>query len=1329
MAGLHFDITGDNSSFMNALKETEKGIKSTAKSVESSGMGIEAMFGKLSKAAAGLGVAFSAQQFIGQITKVRGEFQQLEVAFETMLGSTEKASALMAQLTKTAAVTPFGLQDVSNGAKQLLAYGIASEEVNETLVRLGDIAAGLSIPLNDLVYLYGTTMTQGRMFTQDLRQFQGRGIPLADELAKQFGVTKDAVGELVTAGKVGFDEMNKAIISMTSEGGKFGGLMEAQSKTITGQISNIEDSIDTMFNEIGQSSEGAINLALEGVSSLIENYEKIGEAIGVMVTAYGSYKAALAVGIAIQKAEAAVTAEAAVQKSLAAIAGHTLSTAQARGAATAVLYANAQRMVVMSLKQLAAATILNPYVLIAAAITGVVYGVYKLATAETEAEKATRRHNEEMERQSKAFDERKGKIESLIGVIQNETETEYARIKAYEELANLSPRLVNAYSMEELATIDLADATKVLNQERDQLQYDTLTKEVADYSNTLKTLNEEFERIKKGGAIGQDQNYIINLMKSIETTEAYLNEARDQLNQINKLKKEAEQNKKPVEVRLAEAQSNREQILQEYNAAKLALEEAQKNLAESPFATIPIAIQLRFDNAQKDLNEVDKQIEGLQGSQESKKTYQTALKEAKAVWEAKRKALEDAKKGSQDDYIKAAKELEQAENDYKKLGGDTSNKDFKKDAQKRAEELLAIRRENQQKEINLMAEGTEKKKAQIEHDYQLEIDEIKKQKKEWEDAQKGTLTEEQKTVLGNKAANAMKVRESGLAKLTKEEADAAKLAMNEYLKEYGTWMDKRKAITEIYTEKISKAINEGEKLTLGEEMKHELAKVDDEVQSNTSTITKLFGDMSNKTVQDMRTIAEEAQTMLSYIESGNFKAEEGSLVDKFGFTKEQFEILKASPEKLEAIKNEIANVTNEADKAEPVLDKMAKALKEIFSGKTDKFDDKLNEIIGGVGAITQAAEFLGDSLSNISEAFGGNFLGGLAEGIGVATDAANAAMSGAEAGKVFGPWGAAAGAAIGLVSSLASSFSKLHDKKHERKIQEIAEQIEVLEKSYEKLGENIEKAYSNDASNLIKDQNRLLQQQKVLIQNQIKEEESKKKTDSNRIKEWQQQIEDINKTIEDNKEAAVDAIFGSDLQSAIEDFASAYTDAWGAGEDKAKSAKDMVKNMIKSMITESIKAAASDPMKAIREKLLEFWSDQYISSIEQERLNQMATDLQQELDRKFGWADSLMNDSTYSQEASSKGFQAMSQETGDELNGRFTALQISNEEIKNQMVQSVVLYTQMLSLTSQNNGILNDILTQHAISNGYLADLVKYSKAMSGYGEKIDKIVENTQNL
>lgn len=294
----------DNDELRRGAAEASNILHGIGDSAAKEGASIDAAMKKIAAAATGIFAVSKLQEFARQVANVRGEFQQLEMAFKTMLGSSEKADALMSQLINTAATTPFGMTDVAQGAKQLLAYGVAADEVNETLIRLGDIAAGLSIPLNDLAYLYGTTMVQGRMYTQDLNQFLGRGIPLTDELAKQFGVAKEEVKKLVEEGKVGFPEVKKAIESLTDEGGKFGGLMEAQSQTITGQISNIEDSIEQMFNELGKKSEGVISDVLDVTSKIVENWESIGKAILVVIAAYGAYKAAVIAIAAINKVQA-----------------------------------------------------------------------------------------------------------------------------------------------------------------------------------------------------------------------------------------------------------------------------------------------------------------------------------------------------------------------------------------------------------------------------------------------------------------------------------------------------------------------------------------------------------------------------------------------------------------------------------------------------------------------------------------------------------------------------------------------------------------------------------------------------------------------------------------------------------------------------------------------------------------------------------------------------------------------------------------------------------------------------------------------------------------
>lgn len=297
------EIKNLGNSYSQASSKGEN-LVSTLYKMQDAGATADAMFASLAKSAASFGVAFSAQEFASHVTNIRGQFQQIEMAFNTMLGSEQKASALMQQMVNTAASTPFDLQGVANGAKQLLAYGLEANKVNGTLVRLGDIAAGLSIPLNDIIYLYGTTMSQGRLYAQDLMQFTGRGIPMIAELAKQFGVSESKVKDLVSEGKVGFPEVQKAIEDLTNEGGKFGGLMEAQSKTLTGQLANLEDNIDMMFNEIGEKSEGAIGGAIELAADMVDHYKEIGSVIIGIAAAWGMNKAATAAVAAVNNAAA-----------------------------------------------------------------------------------------------------------------------------------------------------------------------------------------------------------------------------------------------------------------------------------------------------------------------------------------------------------------------------------------------------------------------------------------------------------------------------------------------------------------------------------------------------------------------------------------------------------------------------------------------------------------------------------------------------------------------------------------------------------------------------------------------------------------------------------------------------------------------------------------------------------------------------------------------------------------------------------------------------------------------------------------------------------------
>lgn len=297
---LAFDVLIRDNDLNQMLAKDEQRIAQFTQNVEGNSQSIVNSFGTIGKAVGGIAIGAMMKNWITDIVNVRGEFQQLEIAFTTMLGSAEKATALMAQVTDTAATTPFDLKGVANGAKQLLAYGESAETVNDTLKRLGNIASGLSLPLNDLVYLYGTTMVQGRLFTQDVRQFMGRGIPLVQELAKELGKTTEEINSMVTDGKIGFPEVQKVLERLTNSGGMFYNLMEEQSKSLTGQISNLGDAWDMMLNEIGQSNEGVLSSGIGLAGTLVENYQTVLNVLEGLIVTYGTYKVALA-AIAIQQ--------------------------------------------------------------------------------------------------------------------------------------------------------------------------------------------------------------------------------------------------------------------------------------------------------------------------------------------------------------------------------------------------------------------------------------------------------------------------------------------------------------------------------------------------------------------------------------------------------------------------------------------------------------------------------------------------------------------------------------------------------------------------------------------------------------------------------------------------------------------------------------------------------------------------------------------------------------------------------------------------------------------------------------------------------------------
>lgn len=1343
MAGLHFDITGDNSNFLRKLREVETGVTNTSKEIEKNGLGIEDMFNKMTKAAAAFGAGFTAKELIQNIIQVRGEFQQLEVAFTTMLGSSEKANALMAQLTETAAKTPIDLLGVANGARQLLAYGTSAEDVNETLIRLGNIAAGLSQPLGDLVYLYGTTMTQGRLYTHDLNQFTGRGIPMIKELAKEFGVAESEIKGMVEAGMIGFPEVQKVIQNLTNEGGMFFNLMQEQSKTITGQISNIGDSFSMMLNEIGKANEGIINYALSSVSYLIENYEKVGKILIELVGTYGAYRTALMAITALHNLQAAgITA---------------LTAKEAIHYSWLVLTQKAQSLLNKTL-------LANPYVAVAAAVAALGLGIYKLVTYQTEAEKAQERLNDEFGKTEVAA---LNEMSTLRELNRQLTEAK----KWSDEWYAIKEKIVNGYSKYLSGIDEEIDKTGSLAGQYEKLEkairksmaaqnytnfakqeeeiynsvreenltkvYDAFTKKYGDESG-LKVYRNWLNWLDSGQDIPAEIQRFFNDVSTGwgESANTLLFEIRRQAEIRNKNLEEY-RNKffipepsfdSPTENIFTTEGKSISQLEEEIKKAETSLASLKKALADGSGTKEAVdqqeayikSLQDTILEREKDLrviNEVKTQISKLEKEQGETVSGSKEYNALQSRIDALRAKLPKTKsdKAAEDKQAKEQKEAEQ----------------------KLVDELLELRKKNQEKEISLWEEGKDKKLKQINYYYEEQKKEIKKKEKELAELNKvakiepsklnenGLTTEQQENI-----DTANRLNEKNKNKQTKEILDDEINAMNDYLAAYGNYYEKRNAIIEQgESRKVGK--NEWEQKSIDEETKRALSDLDIEANKSTSAISKLFDDMRQHTVADMRLIANEAERAFQFLQSGEWDENKGL---EFGMTKETFDTLRKSPEELERIRQGIDNVRNSADQSETGFNKLSNGLKKVFDAgsNTKKLQDGLEEIRSGLSEILRVAQFLSDTFSNLGEAFGSDTLSGIAEGINVAMDGLNSAMQGAEAGAIFGPIGSAAGAAIGLVSSLASAIAKIHDAKNENRIQKLQDQVDTLDRSYGKLDKSIETAYGKSASSLIEDQNKLLEQKKGLIQNQINEEQDKKNTDSDRIKEWENQIDEINNLISDNKEKAIDVIFGEDLKSAIDNFAGAYADAWASGENRAQSAKDVVKQMMQQMVTESIKAAikSSNKMEEIRAKLQQFYDDNVLSQWEQDYVYNMAEQLQQELDAQFGWADSLMEESsTTEQKSTAGGFETMSQDTATELNGRFTALQLSGEEIKNQMISAVISLNSLLSVSTNSNSILNNILNQHVITNSYLEDIAKYTKLLIDIKSDIAQVNRNTKDL
>ena len=1311
---INLTVVIDNDEAIRRFKELQSVAKTTTSSVVTDSDRMDAAIHRVASTLAQIGVAASLTGLVRKIALVRGEFQQLEVAFTTLLQSKEKADALMAQMIDLAAKTPFDLQGVANGARQLLAYGFAAEDITDTLTRLGNVAAGLGLPLERLTYLYGTTAVQGRLYARDMLQFTSSGIPVLQEMAKIYGKTTEEINSMVSAGKIGFEDVRKVIENMTNEGGQFYNLMQEQSKTITGLISNLGDALDTMFNDIGKSQEGIIAGVLQGTISLVENYQKVLDILIPLIAAYGAYKTAIIAVAAAQKIQTTIEATRAFFE----------QTKMLRRATQAQILFNK-------------AVKANPYVLATSAIMGIVTALFTFSKeAKTTADivsdlnTATNEYASGANKISRMADE----YDFLSAKI-NRTAEENDKLKdVVSELASIIPSAVSKFDEYGNALDINIEKIREFNEERKKALQIGVTNQIEEAKKRLADIDKQIEKQQKI-FIGKTFTSFVSsggMYPTVHTVETPATEEQiaDAVNKTNKLYAERDE--------LVKSIANGEKTLQGITTEK------SDNL---PIKVSAASLKQTISDAREKLSQLQSEFADLQKG--------ILPKDAGIDFDWK-----DAISNKQ----KAIKEQQDILNTL--TGVDPKIKENALEAQKILnEQILSNDQALIQSRIDLMKDGQDKEIAEINARTQAKIESIEKAREKEEKAARAagtSLTPERKKEFEEQKVNAEKERDNKIIATKKKYAEELDGIYKQITDVSLTEIDREIIGIEDKYKELSKKIMaamEGGSIS-ADDAGRALLKLD--AAKTAETLDKILGQYKStqKKITTIQKNAEAARKLArdngqeNAIEGinkeearaiGKIKAEDLMDSDDWINLFQNLDALSSREIRriVENINEQLKNADLDPVNLKAVTDQLQRALdvagnKNPFAGVIAGFKDykeaqkkaialqkKANETqdesdkIAADNAALDAIKKRQGAWQRVLNTVGdiGNSLQALNDLLGQfgvespELEGVIGAFNSLSSIDVTKPFSVITGT-VGAISSLIGGIFGGHDKRAEKRIQALQKSVEALEKAYEDLSEAVDKTYSRARQAVIASENKNLEAQKRLINQQIREEQSKKKTDQNRVKEWQEQLDNINKEIQNNKEAAYDAIFGEDLQSAISNFADAYADAWASGTSRAESAKDTVRKMMRQMATESIKDAisTSGAIQKIRDKLTEFYADNVLSEWEQNYIYKLADDLQRELDNKFGWADKLFTGESETGTLRGEISQSITEATASKLEGlmrggydllkgihgeafKQTSLQQSNLNVNTGIFNAVIRIQANTARTANNTDGMTDLLT------------------------------------
>ena len=998
MAQKKFIVTLDPTEFLKGTKSLEESFDRLQKKVQGAITipesthsisevrgevdGLSNSFKRASELAAGIFAVNGIQDFVSRLYSVRGEFQQLEISFRTMLGSGEQANELISQLAQTAASTPFDLQGIASSAKNMLAYGFAADQVNDTIVRLGNVAAGLSQPLGDIVYLYGTLKASGRVTNIDIRQFANRGIPIYEELAKVLGKSVSEINNLVSAGKVGFPDIEQAFQNMTNKGGKFYNLMEEQSKSLTGQISNLQDNIDMMFNELGKSSEGVLSSGIKAVSYLVENYEKVGKVIAGLIATYGVYRAAVITNIALTQGWAAATKADTIAKGIQTIATNATT---------------------LATKRLTAALLANPYGAIAVALTAVISAMWAFSDSTSAAEKAQKDFNEEKKRAEEEEQKHKEAVESLINVARDEASATDDRQSALVQLQKYYPQIFEKYNTE---TLKLQDIAKL---KREIAEYDgkvKVSKAKDEYAKAQKDVEKAKKELKDtrelfGGAnAGFGYSYAVSdAIKKLEYAQKQLELKRREYGQLS-------DNQLFSEKGLSELTDK------QLSAMAKNAEAAKRTAAKAGKKSVLPSSVMKGEYDEKGWENIAKQIKNEQEARKKpiksykeavtdlKKEEEKANKELKSfnaltAQQLKQKKADAAKNGNYnwnpDEERKSLKEkydiAKKAREEYEKGAGESTKKGAHKrstaeseahtkarqaEERRQAEEQHArdLARSRRDAELNLEAErialmkgGFAKEMAELQLQHKRKMasfdDQVQErlakvreaEKLEWESSHNSKkevykqrkLTEADlsdtdlnQILAGRELAD--QALAQGQEKIIKELRDKY-LSYEERKTEIKKRYDAERKIiddtTLLLAEQKSSALIE-----LTKKEKEELKAIDNERYEHTQRTNQLFVELftqqGERTVSQMRSTIATARELLDYLAN----TPSGELEGRFGMSADELASIQSSPEKLKAITDALKGLRDELGNTSPWQSFISSMEDALSRGKTAIADYK-----------------------------------------------------------------------------------------------------------------------------------------------------------------------------------------------------------------------------------------------------------------------------------------------------------------------------------------------------------------------------------------------------